>query len=171
MHDQLLAQARHLAELDMGRPTYVNLRRAISAAYYAMFHFVIDRALRFFIGTGAVQGSADLRNLMARAFEHSDIKGAARAFASGNPPELIKHALANQPIPSELHQFAATFVEMQERRHQADYDLSSKFNRKNVLTHIQRVEQVIANWEQIDQHHATGVFLLCVLTWNRIQRR
>lgn len=171
MHDQLLSQARHLAEMDSGRPVQANLRRAISAAYYAMFHFVIDRALSFFIGTGAVQGSDDLRNLMARAFEHADIKGAARAFASGNPPDLIKRALAGQPIPTELQEFTQTFVELQERRHQADYDLSSRFIRDNVLTNIQRVEEAIVNWEQIDRDHATGVFLLCVHTWNRIHRR
>jgi len=37
----LLEQAAHLASRERGRPRQVSLRRAISTAYYSLFHLVI----------------------------------------------------------------------------------------------------------------------------------
>lgn len=44
MHDDLLAQAEALARLDAKKPKQVNLRRAISSAYYAVFHCLVHHA-------------------------------------------------------------------------------------------------------------------------------
>lgn len=44
IHKDLLQQARLLAILDEKRPKQANLRRAISSAYYALFHYLIDEA-------------------------------------------------------------------------------------------------------------------------------
>jgi hypothetical protein len=40
----LLAQARRLVSLDPRRPRQASLRRAISTAYYALFHLLISEA-------------------------------------------------------------------------------------------------------------------------------
>jgi hypothetical protein len=40
LHANLLQQAEHLAQLDPTRPTQANLRRAVSSAYYALFHLL-----------------------------------------------------------------------------------------------------------------------------------
>ena len=37
----LLAQAKHLAGRERGRPRQASLRRAASAAYYALFHLLL----------------------------------------------------------------------------------------------------------------------------------
>ncbi len=42
LHDDLLIQATHLATLETTRPKQASLRRAVSTAYYALFHFLID---------------------------------------------------------------------------------------------------------------------------------
>ena len=42
MTDDLLTQARQLALIDVGKPKQTNLRRAISAVYYAVFHLFVD---------------------------------------------------------------------------------------------------------------------------------
>ena len=41
LHDELLKQARELTTLDARRPRQANLRRAISSAYYALFHLLL----------------------------------------------------------------------------------------------------------------------------------
>lgn len=41
MTEDLLQQAVGLAKVDARRPKQANLRRAISAAYYALFHSVL----------------------------------------------------------------------------------------------------------------------------------
>jgi hypothetical protein len=51
VHEHLLEQAVTLARLDARRPKQANLRRAISAAYYALFHLLVDEACRSQIGS------------------------------------------------------------------------------------------------------------------------
>ena len=42
--DDLLAQADLLLHLEKRRPKQASLRRAVSAAYYALFHFLIEES-------------------------------------------------------------------------------------------------------------------------------
>jgi hypothetical protein len=44
LHSDLLDQAERLATLDPRRPKQVNLRRAVSAVYYALFHLLTSEA-------------------------------------------------------------------------------------------------------------------------------
>lgn len=42
LHEQLLSQAEHLARKDRTpNPPQASLRRAVSAAYYALFHLLV----------------------------------------------------------------------------------------------------------------------------------
>ena len=50
LHDDLQQQARELATKDRRRPRQANLRRAVSASYYALFHFLTDEAARQALG-------------------------------------------------------------------------------------------------------------------------
>lgn len=43
-------------------------------------------------------------------------------------------------FPTEIQDFAAKFADLQEKRHRADYDPSSRFKREVVLTEIAAVE-------------------------------
>lgn len=50
MHEDLFAQAEMLARVDTRKPKQVNLRRAVSAAYYGVFHYLVDEACRCVFG-------------------------------------------------------------------------------------------------------------------------
>lgn len=63
LHAQLLHQARHLAIKEPSRPQQASLRRAVSTAYYALFHFLIDEACRIWVGAGARQNRSAQRSL------------------------------------------------------------------------------------------------------------
>ena len=43
--DDLLEQAYHLANREPESPKQASLRRAISTAYYALFHMLVDEAV------------------------------------------------------------------------------------------------------------------------------
>ena len=45
LQQDLLRQARHLATKEPRRPSQASLRRAVSAAYYALFHLLVDEAI------------------------------------------------------------------------------------------------------------------------------
>ena len=63
-HGDLLQQAFHLATIDAKKPKQANLRRAVSSAYYAVFHLLIDEACRVQFGT---QHHCDLPTSRARS--------------------------------------------------------------------------------------------------------
>ena len=67
-----LAQARLLALQDPTRPQQANLRAAVSRAYYAIFHFLIEEANRFYLGT--TPENEGFRDLLGRvpAFRNGD---------------------------------------------------------------------------------------------------
>src|SRR5438477_11986680 len=103
---QLLAQARHLATRDRKRPQQVNLRRAVSAAYYSLFHFFIDQSARLLIGGSSARSS--MRGVFARAFSHTGMAEACRAFAAcGLPAVMSPHLNA---IPGDLCAIVVSFL-------------------------------------------------------------
>jgi hypothetical protein len=55
LHDQLLAQAWLLAKKEPKRPLQASLRRAVSAAYYAVFHLLVDAGGRSLTEPGDVK--------------------------------------------------------------------------------------------------------------------
>jgi hypothetical protein len=164
---QLLDQARRLALLDSRRPQQVNLRRAVSAAYYGLFHFLIEEANRFLLGTTAPR--AGLRDLLARAFAHTEMASAARTFGGGTLPAALHRRLGAPPISQPLRDLADTFVAAQDQRHLADYDPGGSFNRNEVVGFIETVEEAIAGWPAIRNDPNTELFLMALLTWNRIR--
>jgi hypothetical protein len=86
MHDDLFSQAEMLAKADAKKPRQVNLRRAISSAYYAVFHFLINESCSIVFGTQHSQ--APYRNALGRAFVHN-VNQACVSFAGGT----LKHTV------------------------------------------------------------------------------
>jgi len=61
--DDLLEQAQHLANRERKEPRQASLRRAVSTAYYALFHLLISEATLNW-------KRAEYRDALARVFEH-----------------------------------------------------------------------------------------------------
>lgn len=169
LYEQLLNQAEALARTDPHRPQQGNLRRSVSSTYYALFHFLIDRTCRHLIGAG--QERSGIRKLLARGFAHTEMMSAARSFAGGNLPDVVQRVLGGVVIPPDLREMALLFIDAQDRRHLADYDLSSQFVRGDVLAFVARVRRVIEAWMAIENDEATQLFMLGLLHWNRIKNR
>ena len=78
--DDLLEQAYHLANREPEFPKQASLRRAISTAYYALFHMLVDEA----VGKWTVELQ---RSILARTFNHGKMKkicdGVLEASRSG----------------------------------------------------------------------------------------
>lgn len=164
---QLLEQARHLAAVDPTRPQQGNLRRAVSASYYALFHFLVEEANRLLLGTTVPR--AGLRDLLARAYTHTEMAATARTFAGGTLPAAQSQRLGAPAIPGALRTLAGTFLDAQDQRHLADYDPGGSFNRDGVITLIDSVELAIAGWPTIRDDLTAELFLISLLVWNRIR--
>ena len=102
------------------------------------------------------------------------MKNACKSFANqnivdpNNQNNLI-HLIAI-PLEPELISVAAAFVDLQEARHRADYNLSLPFERVAVLQKIDLVQQAMADWSTIRNNPNAKVFLAALLLqhrWNR----
>lgn len=167
--DDLLSQAAHLAILDLGKPKQANLRRAVSAAYYALFHLLVDEGAASVGSRLTVAGKAKIR----RAFAHADMKIVCSKYAKAATPASIHpqiSPLLTSPLNPDLRNVAETFVELQEARHLADYDLTSTFSRMDVLAFINAANLAFNDWKTARLTMNAKVFLIDLLlrkSWSR----
>jgi hypothetical protein len=97
-----------------------------------MFNFLAGECADLFIGAGAARKSFSWIHVH-RALEHGFAKNACgQARALGFPPEIVR--------------FAERFILMQEHRHRADYDPSSRYARADVIAFIDNVDRAIKDF-------------------------
>src|SRR5580693_2861412 len=118
--NDLLEQAHHLANREPKRPKQASLRRAVSAAYYALFHLLTAEAANRLV-TGPDRD--ELRAALRRAFEHKEMKDACKEISSANAGKL-RRCLGETTVPAPLVSVARAFIDLQEARHDADYEIS-----------------------------------------------
>ena len=131
----LIEAARVLAESGLGRPTQASLRRAVSTAYYAVFHCLAATAADLFIG----QQRTPAWHRIYRALEHGRVRNACREV----------HAM--REFPTEIRNFAREFVVLQKTRQQADYALDADpYQKSDVLGYVTSAEVAIVGFEGVD---------------------
>lgn len=158
--DDLIDQARTLATSGAGRPRQANLRRAVSSAYYALFHLLVGEATRLY-----VRDNSELAAKLGRTFNHGEMLEAARAFANGQAPAALQPVGIPGFPSSDLKLVAEAFVSMQQHRHAADYDLARTFTRAEVNGFIEQVESAFAAWTRIRATDGARLFLGCFQLW------
>ena len=159
-HDDLLEQARHLTTREPGKPKQVSLRRAVSDAYYGLFHLLITEGAKMLVDD-------DLRALVQRSFNHGEMKSACKMWTQRQLPEAIKPFA---PVPPELLTLVTAFMDLQDSRHEADYDFTSSFSRTDALDAVAQAEQGVKAWQAIRALPITRVFLASLVfgnKWNR----
>jgi hypothetical protein len=162
--DGLLEQARFLArrEAGRGRPRQASLRRAVSTAYYAVFHLLAaDAALQ-----ACSVSPPGLRDRVQRALTHETMRQAANSFQASNLP-IDLASLLNHPIPASLISTARSFARLQEERHKADYDVTYQFDRTGVQSLVREAEQLFADWAAIRNSDDAHLFLASLMFWKQ----
>jgi hypothetical protein len=159
-----LRQARELATRH-GRPSQINLRRSTSAAYYAVFHLLIEEVVERMVPSQPVL----LRARASRAMQHGEMKQVCNALRSSSPPKNLQ-AILPSPLSPELQAIAKAFVGLQEKRHAADYDSSTSFSQTAVPKTVLQAEAVFRMWRKIRTTDEANVFLAALALgarWNR----
>ncbi len=167
LHADLLDQARFLACREPKKPIQVSLRRSVSASYYALFHLLVDEATRFMVSGS---GRDSLRDGLARTFRHSEMKKIAVALQSNRAlPAKLTPGLSHQQVQQPLIDVAAAFVQLQEARHNADYNRAFRFTRNNALDLADLAEQAFQNWKQVRGAPSAETFLIGLLVYGRLR--
>ena len=152
--DELLDLAESIAGLNGNRPAQAGFRRAVSTAYYALFHFVVGEAT-------ANWNQSEVRPLLGRVFEHGRMKQACNSVLGGNVriPPFAQRATSED----HLRAVASRFVVAQQEREFADYDVSGQWDQKDVDAQIERVRDAMRSWLVIQDLPIAQKFLVLLL--------
>lgn len=163
--EELLAQSKTLARLESNKPKQASLRRAVSAAYYALFHLLVGDGARLFVRDDFARAA-----LLSRTFDHSKMKEVSGQFLGDKLPERIQSKAAYQ-TPADLKAVAATFIKLQQLRHEADYNLDQQYSRPQVDQLIREVETAFASWGRVRNSDDARLYLSCFLLWDAWKKR
>lgn len=155
--DDLIEHANFLVDLNVpADPKQVDLRRAVSAAYYALFHLLTSEA--------AQSWKHDRHQArFARIFDHKPMKACCSNIASKQPPSEP----AKLAVFAKLRVVAENFVNLQQARQDADYDNSRVWSRTQAYEEIVRAEAAIAAWASIRQEEMAQDYLYDLLDSRR----
>lgn len=136
--EELLRIARHLTAGGvgggLGRPRQSELRRAVSAAYYAMFHALARCCADLLVGATRASRDDIAWEQTYRALEHGHARNQCNNYS----------AMARFPL--EIREFGRWFVDMQRYRHQADYAPGLSLARDQVEQIIDYTAEIIARF-------------------------
>jgi hypothetical protein len=143
------------------------LRRALSTAYYALFHFLIREAVRQ-VGPNLSENNY---NRAYRWFDHGAMYRVARAFSQDIVRIPNSKDVLIQKNNSGIKFIAQHFADLQESRHLADYDPGAIFIRADVLAMTDRVATAFLVWPAIKNSPEANTFLLSLLMWEKWGKR
>ena len=116
----LLDLADRFTNFGPGAPRQTDLRRAISSAYYAVFHAVAAAAADDFVGP--TKRDTPRYALVYRSIDHSPLRKLCENVVKSNLPTKYKSYVPSGGFGTDLVAVANALVELQEKRHKADYD-------------------------------------------------
>jgi uncharacterized protein (UPF0332 family) len=155
--DDLLELARNLAHLEPTKPRQACLRRAVSTAYYALFHLLIsDATLNW--------ARPELRSELGRFFRHGRMKSASVAKRSELDARFKKNPLPSQELAvlQHLRTVAHTFIEVQQKREDADYDTGKEWDHTVVEQQID-AGAAFVSWKTIREEPVAQAYLMSLL--------
>ncbi len=120
-----------------GAPRQVNLRRAVSTVYYALFHWLARCAADSLVGVGETSGESWAR--VYRALNHRDLR--QRCQKGRVPPST----------PYPLRQLGTALVQLQPIRNGADYNPVARFAKRDVLAQVDAARGILDDLERTAQ--------------------
>jgi uncharacterized protein (UPF0332 family) len=159
--DHLLEQAdRLIASTGAGTARQVDLRRAISNAYYALFHAVVAEAADDLVGR--THRPTPRYMLVYRSVDHRRLRKLCEDIAKQNLPDRYSRFEPEGGFGPDLQFFAKALVELQDSRHQADYDPLFRATRSNAARIVQRGRDALQRFRHANQAQRRAFLTLVV---------
>lgn len=110
-----------------------HFRRAVSTAYYAMFHALLQNNADMLYGRETGHAKSPGWTAIYRALTHT------RARSKMTPRNV-------SDFPDPIADFAATFLDLQQQREDADYNPNAIFTYSGTVNAINRADSDISNF-------------------------
>jgi uncharacterized protein (UPF0332 family) len=147
--NHLFEQAEKLIVRSAGRPRQVDIRRAISAAYYAIFHAIITAATDQFMGM--TNRDESRYGLVYRSVDHTWLR---KLCEEVQKPTLSSKFRRHAPMPgfgANIIAFAGATEDLQEKRHSADYDVMIRMNSSDAALAIDTARAALARFSKASE--------------------
>ena len=152
--DDLPTLADRLANPAPGDPEQACLRRAISTPTTRCFISLSRKLCK----AGAVRRRHCLG--LERTLEHRNMRDVSGTIYQGSWKGWSTPRIS---VPAELKDVAKTFFDLQEWRHEADYDNAKTWTADDVRGKVARTRTAFQNWQKIRTDPATNEYLLSLL--------
>lgn len=139
--DHLFEQANKLIASQTGPPRQVDVRRSISAAYYATFHATLTAAVDQFVGV--TNRDRSRYGLVYRSMSHAWLRELCKEVQKPTLSNKFKPYAPSNGFGPSITAFAAAIVELQEKRHAADYDVMIRMNKSDAVLAINTAEAAL----------------------------
>ncbi len=157
--EHLLDQAEALLTQTRGGPhRQVDLRRAISAAYYGVFHTITTAIADRIVGRG--KRSTPRYTLVYRALDHRTLSNfCLMASRPSLPPKYQGHGPAGG-FGHEIQVFSRAVHDLQQQRHAADYDPGLYLEVSEASIWIDLARTAIRQWAAAAEEEREAFLLL-----------
>lgn len=166
--EHLFDQADALISLPhAGPPRQANLRRAISSAYYGLFHFVLIAASDEFVGV--TLRATGRYALVYRSVSHSWMAELCKEVKKPTLPKMYEPYAPSGGFGPELRSFGTAVVALQERRYSADYDPLARFQASDARFDVSTARAAVQRFDQADIEQRK-LFLTLLVCQPRLRR-
>ena len=160
--EHLFEQAERLVVPPLaGPPRQVDLRRAISSAYYGLFHFAVISVADEFVGIS--QRASSRYALVYRSIDHRTLKDLCSEARKPRPSAKYVDYFPTNGFGENIEAFAAAVVDLQEKRHRADYNPLPRFRTSDAKFAVGAAQNAVRRFQQASSEHRKAflTLLLC----------
>lgn len=144
--EHLFEQSQNLASKSVLQPLrQVDLRRAISSAYYGVFHYLLAAAADQFVGAKARRSRR--YTLVYRSVDHRSLRDICVEAKKQTPSTKYQKYVPVDGFEPAIQAFANLVLELQEKRHDADYDPSKWFTHTDASLAVTTAKTAIERFE------------------------
>ncbi len=156
---------RLLPDIKDEQPDDINLRQAVSASYYALFHRINGDAAQLI----APNVPAKTNYRIQRWFDHAEMKKICGRFLPTRLDQPLLD-LIGESSSEDLQTVARSFIQLQEARHSADYDLNYSLTWNEARRLIELAVHAIGAWARIQDSAEVNIFVLSLLLWKNWEK-
>ncbi len=152
-HEELLAHAEDLLHRIQPNAAQAHFRRAVSAAYYALFHLLIS-------GTTLNWSRDSSKPSFGRMFDHGLMRKASLRILD---LKLFPFEGQDPQVVTQLRSVAAAFVRLQNERHLADYQNGVPWTQSESFREVTTAQSAFLAWAAIRDEHIAQEYLVSFL--------
>ena len=159
--EHLLEQAERLTQRGVaGAPRQVDLRRAVSTAYYGVFHATAIAAADAFVGRG--RRATPQYSLAYRSIDHRVLRRICDEVRRPILRDRYKPFNPEDGFGPGLIAFVEALLDLQEKRHAADYDPAIRLDSSEARASVGGARAALTHFQDAPDTERT-VFLALLL--------